>query len=164
MGDEELETVFALLREQRPLLRFYAESETDITQAIAAGEVVAALTWDSGAAALIDEGVPVKFMSPKEGVETWVCGLILLKDAPHPDKAYDLIDAMLDPIAGEFLIADYWIGHSNQASFDRVSDETLAVTGLPRDPTELLNSGVMYCRFKNKDRVVEMFQEMKAGF
>ena len=164
MGDEELETVFALLREQRPLLRFYAESETDMTQAIAAGEVVAALTWDSGAAALRAEGVPVKFMSPKEGVETWVCGLILLKDAPHPDKAYDLIDAMLDPIAGEFLIADYWIGHSNQASFDRVSDETLAVTGLPRDPTELLNSGVMYCRFKNKDRVVEMFQEMKAGF
>ncbi|MFQ5939414.1 MAG: extracellular solute-binding protein [Alphaproteobacteria bacterium] len=164
MGDAELETVFGLLREQRPLLRFYAESETDITQAMAAGEVVAATTWDSGAAQLMAEGVPVRFMNPKEGVETWVCGLILLKDAPNPDKAYDLIDAMLDPSAGEFLIADYGIGHSNQASFDRVSDETLALMQLPRDPTELLHSGVMYCRFKNKDKVVQMFREMTAGF
>ncbi len=164
MGDAELETVFDLLRQQRPLLRFYAGSQTEITQAIAAGEVVAALTWDDGAAALRAEGIPVKFMSPKEGVETWVCGLVLLKDAPNPDKAYDLIDAMLDPSAGEYLITDYGIGHSNQKSFDRVSDEILAVMALPRNPTELLSAGIMYCRFKNYDKVVQMFDEMKAGF
>ena len=29
---------------------------------------------------------------------------------------------------------------------------------------ELLESGVMYCRFKNKDKVIQMFQELRAGF
>jgi spermidine/putrescine transport system substrate-binding protein len=76
MSDSELDMVFDLLRKQRPLNRFYAESESDITQALASGEVVAATTWDSGAASLRAEGVPVRFMNPKEGVETWFCGLI----------------------------------------------------------------------------------------
>ena len=164
MSDSELDMVFDLLRKQRPLNRFYAESESEITQALASGEVVAATTWDSGAASLRAEGVPVRFMNPKEGVETWFCGLMLLKDAPQPDKAYDLIDAMLDPAAGEFLITDYGIGHSNRKSFEGISDKQLGSLQLPRDPTELLESGVMYCRFKNKDKVIQMFQELRAGF
>ena len=54
--------------------------------------------------------------------------------------------------------------HSNQRAFDQVSDDTLAALQLPRDPTELLESGVPYCRFKDKDKVIERFQTMKAGF
>ena len=41
------------------------------------------------------QGVPVKFMNPKEGIFTYCCGLVLAKDAPHVDAAYDLIDAMI---------------------------------------------------------------------
>lgn len=41
---------------------------------------------------------------------------------------------------------------------------TMAALQLPRDPTELLESGVLYCRFKDKDKVIERFQTMKAGF
>ena len=46
------------------------------------GEVVA-LNWDSGVALLKADGGPIRFMLPKEGVETWACGVILMKDAPH---------------------------------------------------------------------------------
>ena len=162
MDDDDLAKVFALLRKQKPLLRFYAEDETSMTQALASGEIVAATTWDSGAAQLKADGVPVTFMAPKEGVETWVCGLVLLKNAPQPDKAYDLLNAMLDPGAGQFLIADYGIGHANKRSFEGVDDETLAALQLPRNPTVLLESGVLYCRIKDKDKVIQMFQEMKA--
>ena len=38
------------------------------------------------------------------------------------------------------------------------------VAKLARDPTELLQSGVLYCRFKDKDTVIERFQTMKAGY
>ena len=162
MGDAELDKVMALLAEQKSLLRFYATAESDSVQALAAGEIVAALTWDSGAAQLKAQGVPVHFMSPKEGVETWCCGLVLIKDAPHADKAYDLIDALLAPESGEFYISIYGTGHSNRVSFERVSDERLAELQLPRDPSGLLETGVMYCKFKDKDTVIERFEEMQA--
>ena len=164
MSDADLDKVMALLKQQKPLLRFYAETESSVTQALASGEVVAALTWDSGAAQLRADGIPVKFMIPKEGVETWSCGLILMKDARHLDKAYDLIDSMISVESGEFIISDYGMGHANQRAFDHMSDEVLAGLQLPRDPTELLQSGVLYCRFKDKDKVIERFQAMKAGF
>jgi len=164
MSDDDLDKVMGLLEQQKQLLRFYAIGESDITQALASGEVVAALTWDSGVAQLKAEGIPVRFMNPKEGVETWSCGLVLMKDAPHEDKAYDLIDSMLSPESGEFLITSYGMGHSNAASFEAVSDEMLADLQLPRDPTELLASGVMYCQFRDKDEVIQRFETMKAGF
>ena len=40
----------------------------------------------------------------------------------------------------------------------------MAALQLPRDPTELLESGVLYSRFKDKDKVIERFQTLKAGF
>lgn len=162
MSDADLDKVMKLLAQQKALLRFYAVAETDATQALASGEVVAALTWDSGVAQLKGQGVPVRFMLPKEGVETWCCGIILTKDAPHVDKAYDLIDSMLSPESGEFFITNYGMGHSNRAAFERISEEKLAELQLPRDPTVLLQSGVMYCKFKNKEEVIKRFEEMKA--
>ena len=61
-------------------------------------------------------------------------------------------------------MAESSLCHCNMRAFDRISDEHLASLQLPRDPTELLLSGVLYCRFKNKDMVIERFQTMKAGF
>ena len=98
--------------------------------------------------------LPVSMMNPKEGVETWCCGMILMKSAPHEDKAYDLIDLMLSLEAGEFQISLYGIGHSNSAAFDLISAATLAELQLPQDPSELLDSGVMYCKFRDKDNVI----------
>jgi spermidine/putrescine transport system substrate-binding protein len=164
MSDADLDKVMGLLEQQKPLLRFYATDETSVTQALAAGEVVAALTWDSGAAELMAEGIPVKFMIPKEGVETWACGLILMKDAPHLDKAYDLMDSLLSVETGEALISGYGYGHSNMRAFENVSEDVLTRLQLPRDPTELLESGVMFCAFKDKNKVIQRFEDMKAGF
>jgi spermidine/putrescine transport system substrate-binding protein len=164
MSQEELDMVADLLREQRPLLRFYTDDMTSVAQALASGELVAAMTWDDTAASLKAEGVPVEFMKPKEGVLTWVCGMALLKDVPHLDKAYDLIDAMIDPSAGEYLITEYGYGHSNAKSFELVSDERLAELGLPKDPTELLYSGVFFRLFKEHEKTITMFEEVKAGF
>ena len=164
MDDQDLATVMALLKKQKPLLRFYSTDETSMVQALAAGEIVAATTWDSGALQLKKDGVPVKFMSPKEGVLTWTCGLQLLKDPPNLDKAFDVIDAMLDPSVGEFLLTEFGYGHSNKRTFERVSDKTLTALGLSRDPSELLSSGVAYCILKNKDKIIEMFQDVMAGY
>lgn len=164
LDEAGLDTVMALLERQRPLVRFYASTEAEVTQALASGEVVAALTWDSGAAQLRSEGVPVRFMTPREGVMTFCCGLVLARDAPHPDKAYDLIDALLSPESGEAILSEFAMGPANMVALERASNELLSSLQLPRDPTEMLEAGVMFCRLKDKEKVIDRFQQMQAGF
>lgn len=163
MSDEDLAKVRALLEKQRPLIRFYADDEATIEQAIKAGEVVAGSTWNSSSIALQNEGIPVKFMNPKEGIMTWVCGLVMHKEAPNPDLAYDLVDSMLSPEAGKFMIVDYGYGHANTKAFDLAGDEAIQAAGLSRDAEAFLKAGVFSSEFKNRDAVLKMFEEVKAG-
>ncbi len=163
MSDADLAKVRALLEKQRPLIRFYADDEATIEQAIKAGEIVAGSTWNSSSIALKNEGIPVKFMNPKEGIMTWVCGLVIHKNAPSLDKAYDLIDSMLSAEAGKFMIVEYGYGHANTKSFDAAGDKAIEAAGLSRDAEAFLKAGVFSNEFKNRDEVLKMFEEVKAG-
>ena len=46
MSDDDVEQVNELLRNQRPLLRFYTNDTTALAQALGSGDVVAAMTWN----------------------------------------------------------------------------------------------------------------------
>lgn len=163
MSDDDLAKVRALLVKQRPLIRFYADDETSIEQAMASGEIVAGTTWNSSSVTLKGEGVPVRFMNPKEGIMTWVCGLVLHKKAPNVDKAYDMIDSMLSTDAGKYMITDYGYGHANAKSFDAAGDDAIKAAGLSRDAEAFLKAGVFSREFKDRDAVLKMFEEVKAG-
>ena len=100
------------------------------------------MTWNSSATTLLkSKGVPVKFAQPKEGALTWVCGVMIHKDAPHLDRAYDIVNSLLSVDAGKFMINDYGYGHSNRKSFDAFDDKTLAGLNLSRTPSNILNAG-----------------------
>jgi spermidine/putrescine transport system substrate-binding protein len=103
--DAAFEKIAAVMREQHPLIRVYTDDTTTLEQALASGEMAAAMTWNASAVLLKSEGVPVKFAKPKEGALTWVCGMMMHKDAPKPDRAYDIIDLMILVAAGEFMHA-----------------------------------------------------------
>jgi spermidine/putrescine transport system substrate-binding protein len=163
MTDEELAKVKELLVEQKPLLRYYWNDSTTLSQSMATGEIVASSGWGSALMELRRQDVPVAFMSPKEGVITWCCGLVLAKDAPQLDKAYELIDAIISPEAGKYFISQCGYGHGNRKAFDLVDDETLASVGLPRDPTALLSSGVFSGVNTRQAEVTQMFENVKAG-
>ena len=74
MTPDEVATTKEALQEQIPLLRFYSNSMTEVEQALASGELVAAVTWNASALELSNQGLPVRFMVPKEGAMTWTCG------------------------------------------------------------------------------------------
>jgi spermidine/putrescine transport system substrate-binding protein len=164
--DENFEKVAAALRAQRPLIRTYTDDVTTLEQALASGEMVAAMTWDSSAVVLKAEGVPVKFANPKEGALTWVCGAMMHKDAPHPDKAHDVVDALLSVQAGKWLIGENGYGHSNAKSFDQFSDEELANLGLSRNPTDILSAGKFQVPQTQEfeTAINGEFEQIKAGF
>lgn len=156
----------ALLRKQRPLIRLYTDDVTTLEQALASGEMVAAMTWNDSAARLKSQGVSVAFAKPKEGALTWVCGAMIHKDAPNLDRAYDVINALLSVETGKFLIGDYGLGHSNAKSFDTFTDDQLSDLGLARDASEILASSKFQIpqtqEFESK--INQEFEQIKAGF
>ena len=167
IGTEDAFTkIAAVMREQRPLIRVYTDDTTTLEQALAAGEMVAAMTWNSSAVLLQSEGVPVKFAKPKEGALTWVCGVMVHKDAANLDRAYDVIDSLLSVESGKFMINDYGYGHSNAKSFAEFDAETLAGLGLSTNPDDILSAG-HFQRPMTQDwetRMNETFEQIKAGF
>ena len=65
MNDEQLAQVKAFLEKQRGLLRFYWTDPSELEQAIASGEVVAAYAWAASASTLKSKGVPITYMKPE---------------------------------------------------------------------------------------------------
>ncbi len=161
--DADIEKSKELLLKQKPLLRFYWDTTTTVEQALAAGELVASTGWNDSAVQLKAQGIPVKFMQPKEGILTYCCGLILTKDAPHYDQAHDLMDAMIAPEAGKWLFEEQGFGHSNRKTFGIVDPQILAERGFPTDPTEFLASGIQFKPHKRLEEISSMFEAVKAG-
>lgn len=166
MTDEELERATEMMRKQREVLRFYWTDATMVEQGLASGELVASYAWNSAVRELKDQGVNVTYMNPKEGIWTWVCGFVLMTDAPgDEDKAYDYIDAWIAPESGQALIEDYGYGHSNAKAFDLVSAEALQERGLS-DPETMMASSHFFGEIAPdvREKYVALFEEIKAGF
>lgn len=164
--DEAFDKIAAVMREQRPLIRTYTDDTTTLEQALSSGEMVAAMTWNSSATLLKSEGVPVKFAKVKEGALTWVCGLMIHKDAPNLDSAYEIIDSLLSVESGKFMINDYGYGHSNAKSFDAFDAETLASLGLSKTPADILAAGHFQVPQSQEweTKMNTLFEEIKSGF
>lgn len=131
MTDDQLEQVRQKMIEQRPLVRFYWDSATEIAQAFANGEIDVAVCWNETAVAMAREGIPVKLANPKEGIITWVCGVVHSTTGESDDAlVYDFINAITSPESGAFIINDYGYGHSNRLAFDLVPPQRLAELGI----------------------------------
>lgn len=163
MTPEQMDKVADKLREQRPLLSSYTTDMTSVEQALASGQLVAAMTWNASATTLRKQGVPVEFMKPKEGMLTWACGFVMLKDAKNVDLAYDLINSRLESDSGKALITNYGYGASTSSAFGEVSKEELKALQLPDDPDTVLKETVFTGPMKQNDALAKMFEKVKAG-
>lgn len=166
MTAEEIEKVRQLMREQRPLLRFYTNDITSWEQALASGEIVAAASWNMTPTNLGKRDLPVMFMKPKEGAMTFTCGLVLFSFvSPEMEaRAYDLIDAYLAPSTGEYWISEFGMGHANIRSFEAFSSDELSQRGLPPDDIPgYIASGIFQSTIQNEPALQKMYEEVKAG-
>ncbi len=165
MTDEELDRAAELLRKQREVTRFYWTDRTQVQQALASGELVAAYAWNSEYWALRAAGHPVAYATPKEGIYSWVCGLVHVNTGTADEElVYDFFNAFTSPDAGEFLVTEYGIGHSNRKTFDRVPQEKLDILGI-RDPASHLANSVFFAEIAPvaRQKYIEVYEEIKAG-
>lgn len=162
---EVMKAIEAKMTEQRALLRFYWNDPTQLTQAMATGEVAIAFAWPSVYKELKAQGVPVKYMRPKEGVMGWAQGMLLMKDRDgDTQKAYDFMDAWMAAETGRWLIENYGYGHANVKSVDGVDPAILADL-LLEDPVATLASS-FFIRDMPSDvqtTYVAMVERIKAG-
>ena len=166
MTAAEVEATRRSMQEQRPLLRSYTNDESSWERGLASGELVAAVSWNGTPRRLLDQGVPVAFMTPKEGPMTWTSGVTLMSfaDPARLERCYDLIDAFLAPDSGAWWIASNGMGHSNARSFEAFSGEELAALHLPPDDVEgFIASGIFQATIRNEPELQAMFKEVKAG-
>jgi len=165
MDDAQLAEVRKLLLKQRELNRFYWGDQTEIEQALASGELVAAYAWNSAVVNLKKEGVPVAYANPKEGIRTWVCGMVLTNLGEGDEgQAYDFINSRLDPSSGVNLITMYGYGHSNMKTFEQVDPKVLEELGIS-DPGSMLSRSIFLQGEEPPfDKIyVDLFDEVKAG-
>lgn len=164
-ADAEIEQIVAVWKKIQANMKFYWTDSSQVEQAIAAGELVASWAWNEAVLNLTEQGVPVKYMTPKEGIFTWVCGLALGKNGEgSEDQAYDFLNAMLEPDAGKNLIETFGYGHANRKSFDLVDPELVAQLGLA-DLDGMLATTNFYDVIppEPREKLVALFDQVKAG-
>jgi len=166
MTDTDIETVGALLRKQRELVRFYWKAEADVQQALASGEVVASTGWNSTYALLKKQGVPVGFMVPKEGMPTWVDGYVMIKGGPAPQQQkYDFMDAVLAPESGALIIEELGYGAANSKAWELADPKKVEALGIG-DVHTAVEKGLWSKAVPPdvKDKMVDLLNRVKAGF
>jgi spermidine/putrescine transport system substrate-binding protein len=124
--------------------RFLWTDASELQQAMASGEIVAAYAWNDLIKNLRSDGIPVEYAVPKEGMFTWFCGLTLLNSGKaDPALAYDFIDAWLSPETGKVLIEESGYGHANMKSFEISDPAQVEAMGIT-DPQGMMADTIVF--------------------
>ena len=104
MTDEELEQVRDFLIEKKPLVKFLWNQSYDFWLAFKKEEVWVGYSWPDTVGYAEAAGMNYRYMEPKEGRISWVCGLGLMADTENYLHAHDYVDSWASPEAAEFLL------------------------------------------------------------
>ena len=153
----QVDSVYAALRKMRKNVKIITTDTASMEQAIMDEEVWAALSWNESS---WNTGFPM--MSPIEGTLTWSCGLVIHKDAPNIDLAYDLIESAISAETSEYLLNEWGYGHSNKKGYETIDAASLAERGLAPDPIAHLSNG----NFSNSpsDEITDYIEQQWAEY
>ncbi|KAA9009767.1 extracellular solute-binding protein [Histidinibacterium aquaticum] len=162
--DEEFQAASDWLREIHPNLRTYWTDPAELSQLLSTGEVLVSWAWNETYPTMVEEDRPIAFeREPEEGSSLWLCGYVNMTDAPgSEEKAYDYINALLDPSSAMPLL-EAGFGTSNQAALtEEISQEELEAAGLEDIDVPVLAQLPMSQELREKQS--ETFELIKAGF
>lgn len=118
--------------------------ETNYKPLLISGEACMALGWNGDAAALIAQGVPIRYVVPSEGSQIWEDDWAIAVDAPNPELAHTFLNFVLRPevAAQEARYTRYATG--NRSALALLDDEMQndSSTYPPEDVLSKLESGM----------------------
>jgi spermidine/putrescine transport system substrate-binding protein len=162
--DDQFAAAADWLRKAHVNVRAYWADPSELAQLMATGEVLVAWSWNDSIALMREEGFPVGFQrQAAEGAATWFCGYVNVKDGPgSEDKAYDFINAWLAQGSAQGLLDNFGYAHSNDAAMAAIPAEALVAADVSPIDTTLLAQTPLPTAMR--DRMVEEFEKIKAGF
>jgi putative spermidine/putrescine transport system substrate-binding protein/spermidine/putrescine transport system substrate-binding protein len=167
MTDAQFKEASDFLREVHKNVRLYWTDSTDINQAFAGNEVDLAWGWNETYTSLSKEGVPIAMnRDTKEGISTWVCGYVLMKDAPGSlDKAYDYLSAVNAKDVSNYIVTTFGYGHGNAAGMAAIDPAVLSAGGY--DDVDKFVAKTLFQQPMDpalKQRMIAEFEKIKAGY
>lgn len=162
--EEQFQAAAAWLRVAHQNVRAYWSDPSELAQLMATGEVLVAWSWNDSVALMRSEGMPIGFQrQAAEGASTWFCGYVNVKNAPgSEDKAYDFINAWLEPRSARGLLDNFGYAHANMRAQETIPmEDKVAADVNPIEGTLLSQVPIPTAV---RDRMVEEFEKIKAGF
>jgi spermidine/putrescine transport system substrate-binding protein len=89
---DQIDQAKQYLLDHRDQFRDFAESDASMVNDFKSGETVIADGGRGTTETMIKDGVPARWVAPKEGVLSWVCGLAITSNAENLPAAYKLIN------------------------------------------------------------------------
>lgn len=118
--------------------------ETNYKPLLAAGDAYLSLGWNGDAAALLAQGIPIRYVVPTEGSQVWEDDWAIAADAPASELAHVFLNFVLRPevAAQEARYTRYATG--NQSAFELLEEEMCndASTYPPQDVIQKLEAGM----------------------
>ncbi|WP_309666893.1 extracellular solute-binding protein [Tabrizicola sp.] len=162
--DDQFTAAADWLRQAHPNVRVYWSDPSELTQLMATGEVQVAWSWNDAVALMRSEGFPVGFQrTPTEGVTTWFCGLINMKDGPgNEDKLYDYVNSFIAPSSAQVMLDTFGYASANDAGLATIAPDALVAADV--NPIEGILLPQVPIPTEMRDRMLEEFELIKSGF
>ncbi|WP_437437209.1 extracellular solute-binding protein [Shinella daejeonensis] len=167
MTDAQFAEASDFLRAVHKNVRLYWTDNTDLSQAMGSGEVDLAWAWNETATTLQADDIPVAMnKGTTEGLSTWVCGYVRLKDGEGSEAlAYDYLNAITDPEAAAYMVESWGYGHSNAKGMAAVAPEILAEKGY--DDVDAFVANTLFqspMPIELRQKMIAEFEKIKAGY
>ncbi|WP_446011028.1 ABC transporter substrate-binding protein [Candidatus Electrothrix sp.] len=160
---EQDEEIQAKLSELKDNIFTYWTDFNEIQQLIASGDSwISANVWPETYAMLNNKGLPVKYITPKEGMIGWMCGYAISSKTKNLDMAYDYLNALLDPTS-HAAYGNMGAGVSSKAALSLMDQEQVKLMNL--DQLDLQNRTVFYKSWTEEQRkkFTERWNQFKAA-
>ncbi|WP_075292113.1 ABC transporter substrate-binding protein [Pararhizobium arenae] len=167
MTDDQFKAASDFLRDVPKNVRLYWTDNTEVSQAMASGEVDLAWAWNETVTTLQADGVPAAVKKDTaEGLSTWVCGYVRLKGGEGDvEKQYDYLNAISDPAISAYMVESWGYGHANAKGMAAVDPKILADKGYA-DVDKFLGNTLFQSPMpiELRQKMIAEFEKIKAGY
>ena len=161
LSDDQLKKIQDYLIKQKPLLLKYFEGDEELDSLFSEGEVWISLGWESDAGSLSEEGTPVKFLSPKEGALSWICGYSIARGTKNVLASHAMVNHYVRPELQEFEATDFEYFVPNKKVLENLSKEEIESVGL--DHPEALEKAHVEIIPDNYDKWLQVWETVKSS-
>jgi spermidine/putrescine transport system substrate-binding protein len=150
--------------DQSKLNLFYWSGEPELIQGMQSGDVWVAYAWQGTYAQLLSKGVPVAYVNPKEGRNSWVGVYGIRKGSSNYDLALKFLDEKLGVATGNNVVNEFYYGDSNQDVMNGITDPTLKQAFGINDPNILQHTNFTpNLTADQRDAWTAMWTDVKAA-